>query len=319
MRSFFLKISEKSCPSRIDLETLERLEDKTAVIVGSFDGYHLGHQFLIRRLKERAKERNLRTIAVTFCPHPLKVLAPKVNLCELTDMEEKQELLGEEGIDYLCFIRFDREFSRIPAREFLEEILFRRIGCRYLLVGYDWRFGYRREGEIELAREVGRRVGFEVEPVEPFTLNGHVVSSTLIRRLLSEGRIEEAETFLGRRYWVSRKVVKGEGRGSRIGFPTANLKGTENLCLKEGVYAVRVDGRYVGVANYGRRPTFGGTKKVLEVHISNFSGDLRGRKIKVEFLKFLREERKFSSVEDLKRQIRRDIQLALEVSSSLAE
>ena len=297
------------------LETVRSLGEETAVTVGSFDGYHLGHRYLVSKLKERAKERKLKTLIVTFCPHPLKVLAPKVKLCELTDPEEKKELLGAEGIDYICFIRFDREFSKIPAREFLEDILFKRLGCRFLLVGYDWRFGHRREGEIELAREVGKRLGFEVEPVEPFTLNGHVVSSTLIRRLLSEGRVEEVKDFLGRRYWIKRRVTKGEGRGSKIGFPTANLKGTENLCLKEGVYAVLVEGRYPGVANYGERPTFGGGKRVLEVHIPGFKGDLKGKTLKVEFLKFLREEKKFPSVEDLKKQIEKDIQLALEVCS----
>lgn len=313
MKTFFLKLSERTCPSGRGLKALEGLEEETAVIVGNFDGYHLGHRYLIDKLKERARERNLKTLVVTFCPHPLKVLAPKVRICELTTMEEKEEILKGEGVDYLCFIRFDKEFSRIPAREFLEEILFRRLGCRFLLVGYDWRFGYRREGEIELAREVGRKVGFEVEPAQPFTVNGHVVSSTLIRRLLSEGRLKEAETFLGRPYWIRRKVVKGEGRGSKIGFPTANLKGTENLCLKEGVYAVKVNDEMVGVANYGYRPTFGGKKKVLEVHIPGFSGNLRGKTVKVEFLKFIREEKKFESVEDLKRQIERDVQSALEL------
>ncbi|MDQ7082479.1 MAG: adenylyltransferase/cytidyltransferase family protein [Aquificota bacterium] len=163
MRTFFLKLSERTCPAKGGLETLEKLEEETAVIVGNFDGYHLGHRYLISRLKERAEEKGLKTLVVTFCPHPLKVLAPKVKICELTSMEEKEEILRDEGVDYLCFIRFDREFSRIPAREFLEEILFRKLGCRFLLVGYDWRFGHRREGEIELAREVGGKKGFEVE------------------------------------------------------------------------------------------------------------------------------------------------------------
>ncbi len=313
MRTFFLKISDKPCPAGGGLETLERLEENTAVIVGNFDGYHLGHRYLIERLKKRAEEKGLKTLIVTFCPHPLRVLAPKVGICELTSMEEKEEILKEEGLDYLCFIRFDRDFAKMPAREFLEDVLFRRLGCRYLLVGYDWRFGHRREGEIELAREVGKKLGFEVELAQPFTLNGHVVSSTLIRRLLSEGRLKEAETFLGRPYWVKRKVVRGEGRGSKIGFPTANLKDTENLCLKEGVYAVRVENRFPGVANYGYRPTFGGKKRVLEVHIHGFSGDLRGKVIKVEFLRFIREERKFGSVEELRRQIEKDLQSALEL------
>ena len=316
MKPFFLKLSQKRCPIRVD--SLEGVDEETALVVGNFDGFHLGHRYLVRTLKKRAKERGLKTMVVTFCPHPLKVLAPKLFLCELSSAEEKMELLEREGLDYLCFIRFDREFSRMSAKDFLEEIVYRRLRCRFLLVGHDWRFGYRREGEIELAKEVGGRLGFEVELASPFKKNGHVVSSTLVRRLLSEGRLDEAQEFLGRRYWVRRKVVRGEGRGSKIGFPTANLKDTENLCLKEGVYAVLVEDEMPGVANYGLRPTFGGKKRVLEVHIPNFEGDLRGKRLKVEFLKFLREERKFSSVEELKRQIERDLHSALAVSSSLS-
>ena len=316
MRPFFLKLSQKRCPIKVD--SLEGVEEETALVVGNFDGFHLGHRYLVRTLKRRAKERGLKTMVVTFCPHPLKVLAPKLFLCELSSAEEKMELLEKEGVDYLCFIRFDKEFSRMGAKEFLEEVLYRRLGCRFLLVGYDWRFGYRREGEIELAREVGERLGFEVELVSPFKKNRHIVSSTLVRRLLSEGRLEEAREFLGRRYWIRRKIVKGAGRGSKLGFPTANLKDTENLCLKEGVYAVIVDDELPAVANYGLRPTFDGKKKVLEVHIPGFTGDLKGKSIKVEFLKFLREERKFPSVEELKKQIERDIHSALAVSSSLS-
>ena len=316
MDTFFLKLSEKSCKYR--LRHLEVLNEETALVVGNFDGFHLGHRHLVRMLKKKAKERNLKTLIMTFCPHPLRVLAPRLFLCELSSADEKMELLAEEGIDYLCYVRFDKEFSRMGAREFLEEVLFRRLGCRLLLVGYDWRFGYKREGEIELAREMGERLGFEVELVSPFKRNGHIVSSTLIRRLLSEGRLEEAQEFLGRRYWIKRKVVQGDGRGSKLGFPTANLKDTENLCLKEGVYAVIVDDEFPAVANYGLRPTFDGKKKVLEVHIPGFTGDLKGKSIKVEFLKFLREERKFPSVEELKKQVERDIHSALAISSSLS-
>ncbi len=315
MEPFFLKLSEGRCLVEVDLR--EAVDEETALTVGNFDGFHTGHRYLTDLLKERARERGLKTLVVTFCPHPLKVLAPKLFLCELSTAEEKIELLKEQGIDYLCFIRFDREFSKMSAKDFLEEVLYRRLRCRYLLVGYDWRFGHRREGEIELAKEVGKRLGFEVELAEPFRKNGHIVSSTLVRRLLSEGRVEEAEEFLGRRYWIRRKVVKGDGRGSKLGFPTANLKDTHNLCLKEGVYAVMVEGSMPAVANYGTRPTFDGRKRVLEVHIPGFEGNLRGKRIKVEFLKFLREERRFSSVEELRKQIEEDIQSALAVSSSL--
>lgn len=313
MRSFYLKTSVQKCPQKEDMDFAESLQEETAVIVGNFDGFHRGHRYLIELLKRRAEEKSLKSVVVTFCPHPLKVLAPEMITCELSDLEERIDLIKELDPDYLCFLRFDRDLAGMSARDFLREIIHERLNCRHLLVGYDWRFGRRREGEIELAREVGKDLGFEVEVADPYRIDGHVVSSTLIRRLLAEGRLEEAEIYLGRRYWIKRRVIRGEGRGRDMGFPTANLEGTDNLCLKEGVYAVLVEGRWKGVANYGIRPTFGGGRKVLEVHIPHFSGDLLGKRIKVEFLKFLRQEKKFRNVDELKKQIERDIQSALEL------
>ena len=292
------------------LECIEEILEPCAITVGNFDGVHLGHKFLIDKLKEEAIARDLKTVVLSFYPHPLKVLAPKQLPCELTSLEERVELLTNLGVDYTVFLKFDEKFSLMRAEDFLLEILYNRLKVKFLLVGYDWRFGYKREGEIELAKEVGKRLGFDVLSVEPFKVSEHVVSSTLIRRLLREGRLEEASHYLGRPYWIKRKVIKGDGRGTSIGIPTANLEGTENLCLKEGVYAVVVNDHLIGVANYGYRPTFNGRKKVLEVHILDFKGDLRNKKIKVEFVKFLREERRFNSVQDLLNQINQDIALA---------
>jgi riboflavin kinase/FMN adenylyltransferase len=306
MRALSLKWDSQCVKS---LECIENIQESTAVTVGNFDGIHLGHRFLIEKLKEEAKKRNLKTLVLSFHPHPLKVLSPKQSPCELTNLEEKLNLLEALSIDYAVFIRFDEKFSLMKAEDFIREILYKRLSARFLLVGYDWRFGYRREGEIELAKELGEKLGFEVSSVEPFKINGHIVSSTLIRRLLHSGRLEEAQVYLGRHYWVKRKVVKGDGRGNAIGVPTANLEGTENLCLKEGVYAVLVEESLLGVANYGYRPTFDGRKKVLEVHILDFNENLRSKKIKVEFVKFLREEKKFNSLEELKKQIKQDIEL----------
>ncbi len=301
------------CVKRLDC--VDSIKEQTAVSVGNFDGVHLGHKFLIERLKEEAQKRELKTVILSFYPHPLKVLAPKQLPCELTNLEEKIDMLETLGIDYAIFLRFDEKFSLMKAEDFVRYILYNRLNTKFLLVGYDWRFGYRREGEIELARELGEKLGFEVSSVEPFRLNDHIVSSTLIRRLLHSGRLEEARVYLGRSYWVRRKVIKGDGRGTIIGIPTANLEGTENLCLKEGVYAVIVEDNFLGVANYGYRPTFNGRKKVLEVHLLDFKGDIRGKKVKVEFVKFLREEIKFNSVEELKKQVKQDIELARSVLS----
>jgi FMN adenylyltransferase (EC 2.7.7.2)/riboflavin kinase (EC 2.7.1.26) len=245
-----------------DLPCYERLEEEHAITVGVFDGVHLGHQYLLKKLIESAQRRGLKSCVLSFYPHPSKVLSPGQQPCELTDPLERAERILRLGIDRVVFINFDREFSRIRAEDFLKDVLFERLRCRYLLVGYDWRFGYRREGEVELAKEMGQRLGFEVETAEPFYKNGHIISSTYIRRLLHSGRLEEASEYLGENYWVKRKVVRCSGRGSSLGYPTANLGPSENLCLKEGVYAVRVNEQFLGVANYGFRPTFDGKTKV---------------------------------------------------------
>jgi len=295
-----------------DLPCYEGLEEEHAITVGVFDGVHLGHQYLLKKLIESAQRRGLKGCVLSFYPHPSKVLSPGQQPCELTDPLERAERILRLGIDRAVFINFDREFSRIRAEDFLKHVLFERLRCRYLLVGYDWRFGYRREGEVELAKEMGQRLGFEVETAEPFYKNGHIISSTYIRRLLHSGRLEEASEYLGENYWVKRKVVRGSGRGSSLGYPTANLGPSENLCLKEGVYAVRVNEQFLGVANYGFRPTFDGKAKVLEVHILDFEGNLRGERLKVEFLSFLREEKKFSSKDELIKQIERDIAIVRE-------
>jgi riboflavin kinase/FMN adenylyltransferase len=295
-----------------DLPCYEGLEEEHAITVGVFDGVHLGHQYLLKKLIESAQRRGLKGCVLSFYPHPSKVLSPGQQPCELTDPLERAERMLRLGIDRAVFINFDREFSRIRAEDFLKHVLFERLRCRYLLVGYDWRFGYKREGEVELAKEMGQRLGFEVETAEPFYKNGHIISSTYIRRLLHSGRLEEASEYLGENYWVKRKVVRGSGRGSSLGYPTANLGPSENLCLKEGVYAVRVNEQFLGVANYGFRPTFDGKTKVLEVHILDFEGNLRGERLKVEFLSFLREEKKFSSKDELIEQIERDIAIVRE-------
>jgi riboflavin kinase/FMN adenylyltransferase len=295
-----------------ELPCYEGLEEEHAITVGVFDGVHLGHQYLLKKLIESAQRRGLKGCVLSFYPHPSKVLSPGQQPCELTDPLERAERMLRLGIDRVVFINFDREFSRIRAEDFLKHVLFERLRCRYLLVGYDWRFGYKREGEVELAKEMGQRLGFEVETAEPFYKNGHIISSTYIRRLLHSGRLEEASEYLGENYWVKRKVVRGSGRGSSLGYPTANLGPSENLCLKEGVYAVRVNEQFLGVANYGFRPTFDGKAKVLEVHILDFEGNLRGERIKVEFLSFLREEKKFSSKDELIEHIERDIAIVRE-------
>ncbi len=310
MRVFLLTSLKCSNPFGSKLPCTDYIEEETAVTVGNFDGFHKGHIHLIKSLSEEAKRRGLKTLLLTFFPHPLKVLSPGIRFCELSDIYEKILIAQDLDIDYFVFIKFTKRFSLITAKDFLKEIIYKRLKCKYLLVGYDWRFGYGREGEIELAKEMGSRLGFEVGYVEPYRENGKIVSSTLVRRLLKEARLSEVEFFLGRRYWIERKVVRGAGLGSKLGFPTANIKNTRNLCLKRGVYAVRVNRTYMGLANYGTKPTISDKgEDILEVHVLDAKEDFLGKRIRIEFIDFIREERKFGSISELKSRIKEDINI----------
>ena len=279
----------------------EGVREPCACTVGNFEGIHLGHQKLI---KEVLKFKGLRSCLITFEPPTSYFFKGE---CRLNTLEEKEEVLRDLGLDYLVVIDFNDSFAKLSAKEFLR-LLKERINLKVLVVGYDWRFGRKREGNYELLK----KFNLEVKVLEPVLIKGKVVKSSLIRGLLKEGKVEEVKEFLGRPYTLKRKVLRGKGLGKSLGFPTANLEKSQGLCLKEGVYVVRVEDRFLGLANYGIRPTFNGREKVLEVHILNFSGDLVGKTLKVEFLKFLREERKFPSKEELIRQIKKDLAVVKE-------
>jgi riboflavin kinase/FMN adenylyltransferase len=286
------------------------LEKPIALAVGNFDGVHLGHQHLLNILILKAKEKNLIPSVLMFDPHPLEVLEKESAPCIISTVEERKEYMYELGIENIFVINFTKEFSNIPARDFIKNYVYEKLNTKLLIVGYDWRYGAKREGEFELAKEMGEKLGFEVIPSEPYKVDGHIVSSTLIRRLLKEANLSDVKKYLGRDYTIKRNVVKGKGLGSKIGFPTANISNTSNMCLKEGVYAVKV-GNYIGVANYGKRPTVENTNQnILEVHIIDFNGDLLDNVLNITFLGFLREEKKFNSIEELKTQIKTDIETA---------
>ncbi|MGC8650834.1 MAG: bifunctional riboflavin kinase/FAD synthetase [Hydrogenobaculum sp.] len=284
------------------------LEKPIALAVGNFDGVHLGHQHLLNTLILKAKEKNLIPSVLMFNPHPLEVLEKESAPCIISTVEERKEYMYNLGIENVFVINFTKEFSNIPARDFIKEYVYEKLNTKLLIVGYDWRYGAKREGEFELAKEMGQTLGFEVIPSEPYKVDGHIVSSTLIRRLLKEANLDDVKKYLGRDYSIKRKVVRGKGLGSKIGFPTANISNTSNMCLKEGVYAVKVN-NYLGVANYGKRPTVENTNQnILEVHIIDFNGDLVDNVLNITFLGFLREEKKFNSIEELKTQIKTDIE-----------
>jgi riboflavin kinase/FMN adenylyltransferase len=291
---------------------------RTVVTVGNFDGVHLGHRVILGRVTARAKELGSQPVALTFDPHPAKVLRPQASLPLLTTPEQKFRLLGEAGMDAVVVLPFTREFAAIPARDFVVRYFVERLKAREVVVGHDYSFGHKREGNIDLLKELGQTLGFTVQVVWAVEVNGAVVSSSLIRAMLKLGKVEEANELLGRPYFVSGQVIAGKGRGAKLlGIPTANILPENDLLPASGIYAVvahRGEKVLPGVANIGTCPTFDGeTALSLEVHIFDFAGDLYGEKLGVEFVARLREERRFPSIEALGAQIRSDIEAARQV------
>ena len=300
-----------------DLQQIQHPFPNAFVTIGNFDGVHLGHQMLFSEVVGKAYRHSGTSVAVTFDPHPLKVLRPEgIRLISTT--EQKIELIQLAGIDVLVILPFNRELAATSAGDFVDNILVRTIGVRELVVGYDYAFGKGRQGNIEFLKERGRELGFPVTTVEAHYENGMLVSSTKIRELVTEGRMRDVRRLLGRYYQIRGEVQRGRQRGGReLGFPTANLKISEDdLCPKRGVYVTQVihKGRvYGGVSNIGYNPTFGEERLVAETHIFDFDSDIYGHPIKINLLRYLRGERKFAGVEELAAQIKLDIVTARQV------
>jgi riboflavin kinase/FMN adenylyltransferase len=286
---------------------------KGAIItVGTFDGVHRGHRDVIERLVARSHALKIPSVLITFEPHPLEIVNPSAAPLLLTTDYEKLEVLAETGLDYVAVLPFTSELAAYGAEEFVELILRRRFRLRELLIGYDHGFGRQRAGNVEVLRTLGERDGFRVEVVDPVaTADGHSVSSTSIRRAIAGGDLERACAGLGRLYSVSGRVVAGTQRGRTIGFPTLNLGAPppRKLLPPEGVYAVRVQtpgGPVGGMMNLGPRPTFGDSATSLEAHLFDTSGDFYGAHVRIDFVKRLRETRKFAGAEQLTKQLRLD-------------
>ncbi len=296
--------------------------DRAVVTIGNFDGVHLGHQLLFSEVVGRAYRNGGLSVVVTFDPHPLKVLRPD-GIKLISSTEQKIELIRLAGIDVLVIIPFDREFAKTPALDFVNNILFETIGVQDLVVGYDYAFGRGREGNIDFLRKQGKVLGFPVTVVEAHHEDGMLVSSTRIRELVMDGRMRDVRKLLGRYYQIRGEVQRGRQRGGKeVGFPTANLKvSEEDLCPKKGVYVTQViyDGKiYGGVSNIGYNPTFGENELVAETHIFDFNHDIYGHPIKINLLRHIRGEKKFNSVQELSAQIHLDIEVAHEELSQAA-
>ncbi len=301
---------------------LEQIQDKVPnpfVTIGNFDGVHLGHQKLFSEIVNKARKSNGTSVAITFDPHPLKFLKPGV-IRLISTLEHKKELIQQAGIDILVIIPFTADFARITAADFVRRVLVGTIGVRELVVGYDYAFGRGRQGDISFLKARGREYGFSVIRIDALYEKGLLVSSSRIRQLIAEGQMGDVCRFLGRYYQIRGQVQMGRQRGGKeVGFPTANLSiSEEDLCPKRGVYVIQVihNGQiYGGVANIGYNPTFGGNKLVAETHIFDFDDDIYDQSIKINLLRYLRGEKKFTGVEALAAQIRIDIVTAKQVLS----
>ncbi len=287
-------------------------ENDTALTIGVFDGVHLGHEFLIKKLKERASDGGLLSVVVTFHRHPRLVLSPRSNLTYLTSIKERIRLLESLGVGCVVTLSFTRELAELSAREFIG-LLQKYLRMRSLVVGPDFALGKRREGDAPKLESLGEELHFSVEVVEPMVCEGGVVSSTAIRSALSQGEMIKVSQLLGRRFTLSGQVMKGDQRGKTLGFPTANLvPDPEQALPPDGVYTTRAfvnETAYTAVTNIGVRPTFGDGKRVVEVHILDFEErELYGHEIRIELAHRLRGEVRFSGADELKEQMRRDVE-----------
>jgi riboflavin kinase/FMN adenylyltransferase len=301
-----------------DLKEIATPFPRSVITLGNFDGLHLGHQELIRKVIRRAKETGSRSIVVTFRPHPLKILAPEKCPPLISIYEEKIKLFEKLGIDVLVKIPFTLEFAKMSPGDFVKGILCDMLGAKEIFVGFNYRFGRGREGNIATLKALGERLGFTVREVEQVSLNGEVISSTKIRHLLRDGEVEHAARLLGRTYTITGIVVKGDGRGKSLGFPTANIAPKHSIIPAHGVYAVRLfvrDRFYDGIANIGMRPTFDKNVLTIEVHVFDFDEDIYGEDISLYFIGKIRDEKKFGSADELIRQIRRDVGIARDLLS----
>ena len=302
------------------LEALNKSYPNTVLTIGNFDGVHLGHQKIILEVLKRSEEIKGTSMAVTFEPHPMKVLAPEREIRILTTLEEKAKLIEEMGVNVLLCINFNKEFANLLPDDFIEDVLVKKINAKEIIVGTNYAFGKNKKGTVELLRRRGEKYGFRVKAVRNVRIDGNIVSSSSIRSLLLKGAVYDTSTFLGRAYSIEGSVIKGKGRGkSLLNIPTANITTPVEIAPKEGVYAVRVgfnNSIYEGVANIGKNPTFGNTDVSYEVHLLNFSGDLLGEDIRIFFIDRLRGEQLFPDILSLEKQIRNDIERAREILST---
>jgi len=292
---------------------LDRKHCKGVIAIGNFDGLHLGHQKVINEAKQKAKKNRIPFGVMTFEPVPVMFFNKKVKNHRINSLKQKKEQLKKFKLDFLIIIRFDKKFSSQSAEEFIKKIIFKKTQCKYLYVSKNFKFGFKRQGNVRTLKRFEKEYNFKNVITKPFRKNNKIISSTFIRNKIRLGKIVEVNKLLNRNWSVIGKVIKGQRRGRKIGFPTCNLKLDNYVIPKIGVYAVQVKNKNFiknGIANVGYRPTFNGQNLLLETNIFGINKNLYNKVISISFKKFIRSEKKFRNLNYLKKQIKLDIKQA---------
>ena len=294
---------------------IKKLHRGSIILIGNFDGLHLGHQKLFQLAQSYKKKYNLKIGVVNFDPMPKMFFNKKLKNFRLSNIDQKIKLLSNLKVDFVITKKFDKKFSKTKALNFISQILNKKLSSKFIFVSNNFRFGNKREGNVNLLKKYEQLFNYKVVKPEPFIKSNKIVSSSLIRNLLEKGLLDKANNLLKRNWTIQGVVKKGRQVGKKIGFPTCNIDIDDYVLAKPGVYAVRVlrknsDKYLKGIANLGYRPTFNQKKILLEVHLFNFSGNLYNKLLSVEFLKFIRKEKKFNNVNQLRAQIKKDLNIA---------
>jgi len=280
------------------------------VAIGNFDGIHLGHQKVINQARQKAKKNNLPFGLITFEPIPTLFFNKKIKNYRINSLLQKKDQLKEFKLDFMIIINFSKNFSKLSAEKFIQKVIFKKVKCKFLYVSNNFKFGFKRQGNIHLLKKYSKLLNYKTIITSPLRKKTKVISSTIIRKKISKGKINEVNKLLNRSWCIQGKVIKGHQRGRKIGFPTCNIKILDYVVPKLGVYGVSVKNtkfQRKGIANIGYRPTFNGQNLLLEVNIFGINKNLYNKEISVNFIKFIRPEKKFKNLEQLKKQIKIDI------------
>ncbi len=294
---------------------ISKLYQKSILLIGNFDGLHLGHQKLFKLAEQFKKKNKIKLGVLTFDPMPKMFFNKYLKNYRILNLNQKIKYFKNYNMDFIIVKKFNKQFSRIKCLNFIDQILYKKLNAKYIFISNNFRFGYKREGDVKLLKSLEKKYQYKIINPKPLKKKNKLISSTLIRKFISKGNLEKVNKYLGRNWSIEGLVQKGRMMGKKIGFPTCNIELRKYVIPKLGVYAVKIylEKRKTflrGIANLGYRPTFNQKKILLEVNIFNFSGNLYNKKLRVDFVKFIRKEKKFKGIDQLRKQIKLDLRVA---------